>query len=220
MTLFNVNLLVRQLAALSFPVHKSGPLIQTVRWIKPRFKPIAKSKMFLVRKPTPVDPEEYKQLKFLNNAYSTHMRSLRHFFLMQLQEKIKQAEMVKKTDFSEDIQEFEQLLKENELWNEEVKQIREADMAKAQAEAELHQLRKKEKFERRKLNRILAAEEKILKEKNTIFILDENLDQEIEKVIDSRVDYNFAIDKQGNVIKNEMESLGDRKNQESEIDKS
>lgn len=43
---------------------------------------------------------------------------------MQLQEKIKQAEMIKKTDFSEDIQEFEQLLKENELWNEEVKKMR------------------------------------------------------------------------------------------------
>ena len=77
MSVVNVNLLARQLAALSYPVHKSGPLIQTVRWIKPRFKPIAKSKMFRVRKPTPIDPEEHNQLKFLNNVYKTHMRSVR-----------------------------------------------------------------------------------------------------------------------------------------------
>ena len=32
--------------------------------------------------------------------------------------------MLKKTDFSEDIQEFEQLLRENELWNEQVKKER------------------------------------------------------------------------------------------------
>ena len=40
--------------------------------------------------------------------------------MTQLQAKMKKAEMTQKTDFSEDIQEFEQLLRENDLWNEQV----------------------------------------------------------------------------------------------------
>lgn len=217
----NTNLFVRQLAALSYPTQNCGPLIQTVRWIKPRFRPIAKSKMFRVRKPTPIDTVEYRQLQFLTNAYKTHMRGIRTYFLTQLEEKIKKTELMKKTDFSEDIQEFEQLLKENDLWNEQVRKEREADMVLVEERLELSYQKRKEKFQKLKLRLMMEAEEKILREKDTIFITEENLDVAIEKVIDSEVDYNYAIDKQGNIIRDESKTLADKERSDSKkIDKS
>ena len=51
---------------------------------------------------------------------------------------------------------------------------------------------------------------------DTIFITQENLDLEIEKAIDSSVDYNFAIDKEGNIIKAETKTINEEKNIESD----
>lgn len=47
------------------------------RWRKRRWAPIAASKLFVVRERTPIDPEEYDELKVRFAHYRTAVRSIR-----------------------------------------------------------------------------------------------------------------------------------------------
>lgn len=55
----------------------SIPCMQQVRWRKPRWVPKAPSKIFVVREPTPIDPEEYAMMSTLYNHYRTRLKSIR-----------------------------------------------------------------------------------------------------------------------------------------------
>ncbi|CAI9716992.1 28S ribosomal protein S26, mitochondrial [Octopus vulgaris] len=195
------RILKQELTSLTHPTGQFGPLIQSVRWAKSRFKPIAKSKQFYVREPTPQDPEEHKRLKFLNNEYSTHLRALRTHFLKEITERPKRTQT---QNTSEDLR---QLLLENDKWNAQVAQEREADMARlAEFDAEKKKLRS-ERYQQYRLDRMIKAEEKFLAELENPFISLEDLDKEIAHAIDSKVNYNFAIDKKGNLYKEEEPKL-------------
>lgn len=53
------------------------PLVHSLRFRKPRWVPLAKSKEFYVRKPTPIVPEEYEELKVRYRVYRAEVDSLR-----------------------------------------------------------------------------------------------------------------------------------------------
>lgn len=57
---------------------KTGlPTVISVRWRKQRHMPQAPSKLYRVRQPTPIDPEEDEELKFLYKKYQTDLRAVR-----------------------------------------------------------------------------------------------------------------------------------------------
>lgn len=58
-----------------------SPNIQSVRFRKPRWVPLAKSKEFYVRKPTPIVKEEYDELKIRYRLYRSEVESIRLVFL-------------------------------------------------------------------------------------------------------------------------------------------
>ncbi|XP_014788585.1 probable 28S ribosomal protein S26, mitochondrial [Octopus bimaculoides] len=199
------RILKQELTSLTHPTGQVGPLIQSIRWVKPRYKPIAKSKQFYVREPTPQDPEEQKRLKFLNNEYSTYLRALRTHFLNEIRERPK---ITHNQNRSED---FRQLLLENDKWNAQVAQEREADMARlSELDAERKKL-KSESYQQYRLDRMIEAEKKFSAELEKPFISLQDLDKEIALAIDSKVNYNFAIDKKGNLYKEEEPKLLEEK---------
>nr|KAG5707598.1 hypothetical protein BaRGS_030980 [Batillaria attramentaria] len=81
---------------------------------------------------------------------------------------------------------------EFQFWEE--RQAQEAQWEQKRVE------RKMTRVERRKLRRLEQAEQKLQSDMEAApkFITMDNLDTEIEKLLNMRIDYNFAIDKQGN----------------------
>ena len=57
---------------------KKPPMVNSVRFRKPRWLPIAKSKEFYVRKPTPVIPEEAEELYMRYSKYRADVASIRY----------------------------------------------------------------------------------------------------------------------------------------------
>ena len=49
-----------------------------VRFRKRRWRPRAASKLYYVRKPTPIDADEYQELKWRYNNYKHAMKSVRY----------------------------------------------------------------------------------------------------------------------------------------------
>ncbi|GAB1604906.1 probable 28S ribosomal protein S26, mitochondrial [Argonauta hians] len=194
------RILKTELVSLIYPTGQVGPLIQNIRWIKPRFRPVAKSKQFYVRKPKTVNLEEDEKMKSLNNHYATKIRALRTFFLDEMKDRPKAV----KTNYHED---FKELLLENDKWNAAIAKEREVDMAMlAEREAEKRKLQE-EKYQQYKLEKMIAAEKKFHAEIEKPFISLEDLDKHIEQALDSKVTYNFAINKQGNIFKEEEQKL-------------
>ncbi|KAG5896267.1 hypothetical protein JTB14_033564 [Gonioctena quinquepunctata] len=171
---------------------------QTVRWRKPLWMPTAKSKVFRV--PTrPVIPEDEKiELMRLHNNYRTQINSLRKFFYHK-----HNIRFLASTDpeeqkrlFEEDFQSCTEL---NNEWNEKQRVLREEYFA--------DRLQKELDFAKERIGlELIKAEENqeeieeiVRREKGNAkyFISAENLDEAIENAIENPVDYNFALDSNG-----------------------
>ncbi|KAJ8317032.1 hypothetical protein KUTeg_004936 [Tegillarca granosa] len=178
---------------------KTGlPTIISVRWRKPRHLPTAPSKLYRVREPTPLDPEEDEEMKFLYNKYMTDMRAIRTYCISY-----KDATKEEKVDAKVTLRlEIDKMLKFNKVWNDEVGVQREKRQEEfAEKGEELKRLLEERKLGR-KLDMIQEAEERLAYEKTMPFITLENLDAEIEKALSEEKDYNFAIDvEDGRIIK-------------------
>ncbi|XP_065163032.1 small ribosomal subunit protein mS26 [Atheta coriaria] len=181
----------------------SEPLsnLQSVRWRKPRWVPIAKSKIFRIPE-RPVVPEiETEEMKRLNNHYRTQIKSIRRYLTKQYEQATMQTvdpEVLKKA-FEEDFAKCNAL---NDEWNENQQKVREARYAK-DLESDI-KIAEQRLTERKKINqeKFMQAEE-IVKSQKAIahtFITRDNIDAAIEKAISSEIDHNFAIDLEGNKI--------------------
>ncbi|KAJ3653258.1 hypothetical protein Zmor_012519 [Zophobas morio] len=178
---------------------------QTVRWArkprKPRWMPTAKSKMFKIPERIKYPEEENKEVLRLFNNYRTAMKSIKQYltnrYNVQLQAK-SDTEQLKKA-FEED---FARCSSINDKWNEQIRKEREVRIAKElQEEIEFSKNRKAEVL-RQRAEELEQAEEIVRKEKQAVasLITPEQLDEVIERAINNPVDYNFAIDLDGNRI--------------------
>lgn len=175
---------------------------QTVRWRrKPLWMPTAKSKVFRVPERIVLPVEERDELIRLFNNYRTSIKSIRRFLTYRYSELLQaksDTEQLKKA-FEED---FVRCKAINDEWNAELKKQREERIAKQlEEEIKFAENRKREWLEREKI--VLAeAEEIVRKEKEVVgtFITPETLDEAIETALNNPVDYNFAIDLEGNKI--------------------
>ncbi|XP_059145317.1 small ribosomal subunit protein mS26-like [Physella acuta] len=180
-------------------------LIKSVRFRKPRWVPIAKSKEFYVRKPTPIDPVEYDMLNTRYNLYRAEVLSIRQFLKQQLSESAVNLKAQQKSDDAADVAWMAEQVKS---WNKLVAVNREARQVKEMQKEEKRIAEFMAKKEENRLKVAKKAEILLLKNKeiSSNFITDitkDKLDEEIERLLDSRSDYNFAITKTGQILKGE-----------------
>uniref|UniRef100_A0A1L8ECS9 Small ribosomal subunit protein mS26 n=1 Tax=Haematobia irritans TaxID=7368 RepID=A0A1L8ECS9_HAEIR len=190
----------------------SGIALEFVRWRrKPRWLPVAKSKMFRVPERKEQSPEEKAELLRLHNIYKTQLRSVRQY-LREENQRIAETSTADHFVLTPEQEEadFQRCLQENEKWNREVALIREARLAKerqAKAEYVQERLSLAEEREEERMQKIEALVRK-QKELSKTFITRENLDAAIEHALANPIDYNFSIDLQGNMYRGRSNTPG------------
>ncbi|XP_037562445.1 probable 28S ribosomal protein S26, mitochondrial [Dermacentor silvarum] len=181
--------------------------LQQVRWkkkpkgSKPRWMPIAPSKLFRINLGPPKDPEELAVLRRMHAAYKTEMKAIRNFWGEQHLKDLEQADKHSAISQEEE-REHERLLEENEKENqrvallrmernklEEAKRVEELMQREADAKAKLAQLKEQ-------VDEIVRLE----KERSSTYVTLENLDEVIEFAIENPISYSYAIDPQGKEI--------------------
>ncbi|CAG5121645.1 unnamed protein product [Candidula unifasciata] len=202
---------LKQQALLVSACTSRTPLVQSVRFRKPPWVPVAKSKEFYVRKPTPVDQEEYEELKARYRFYRSEVDSVRQFLAQDLSARQHNLE---DQDLRADEAEVSLMMQHLQEWNTHVAAVRNERQLQEQLD---HEQMLKERLANQEKQRMLDAERALaeLEEKEAAaasFIDPDKLDEAIEKLIDSRKDYNFAITKSGEKLFGEYP---DRKTPES-----
>lgn len=177
-------------------------VVRNKKWCRKPIGQTAKSKLFRVPKRPVVPPEERVEMIRLFNNYRTQMKSITAYLTDKYcvaNLDTSDPEQIKKL-FEED---YENCMKINDEWNEQQRVVRERQAAeKLAGEIELAK-RAIEEHEQQKKKRLDEVEElvRLEKERSKSFILDlEALDAAIEEALANPVDYNFAIDLDGNRI--------------------
>lgn len=184
---------------------RSAVLVEAVRGRKSRTDPVAKSKEGRIKVPPPVDPVEMVVLKERYTEYKLIMRALRLEFKEEVLRKKYEEETGSQAEerARQEAEEHRALMGWN---NEENLRMLKARILRVQKEAEEAERKKieaaiqreqeQQEFIKEKEREILQLQEEV---KN--FITTENLDQRIEEALDNPKNFNFAVNKEGKVIK-------------------
>lgn len=173
---------------------------QCVRWYrKPRWIPTAKSKLFRVTCRVRLPEGERQEFTRLNNNYRAHMKSLKHYFAEKTKSQTTALDVIEEQKQKEQ-EDYNRCVKENEIWNAEVAKLREARLEKEQQDTREKILQSL--MQHKEQQKLLFTQAEIFvrqeKEKSKTFITAENIDEAIERALVNHVDYNFAIDTEGN----------------------
>ncbi|XP_055855672.1 probable 28S ribosomal protein S26, mitochondrial [Episyrphus balteatus] len=177
--------------------------LEFVRWRrKPRWLPVAKSKVFRIPEKKPQTEDEKLELLRLHNHYKTQMRSMR-MYLREESQRIREtstADHLVETPEQEE-QEFQRCVDLNKEWNAKIAGERNARLAKEYAERREFIKERLELAKEREEDRLQRIEEIVRKEKEAAknFITRENIDAAIETALANPLDYNFSIDLRGNL---------------------
>ncbi|CAK1545404.1 unnamed protein product [Leptosia nina] len=168
---------------------------------KPRWLPIAKSKIYRIPKRPEISQEERLELRRINNNYNTKMRAIRRFYAEEWVREKSTLESAT-SEMSQRLEADEWLRCEelNEMWNKTIAAEREERRAQELTIMEEYSLARMEAKDKDLRERISKASAKIRKEKElcTTFVTPENLEETIDRILSNTVDYNFAIDLKGN----------------------
>ncbi|XP_063382604.1 small ribosomal subunit protein mS26 [Cydia fagiglandana] len=170
---------------------------------KPRWLPVAKSKIYRIPKRPELSEEERIELLRINNNYHTQMRAIRRFYHEEMiKEKSTLESASSEMSIKVEAEEWERCIKVNEEWNATVAAEREERRKQQLAEREEFILSRMQKKDELMRQRIEKASQEIRKQKelSSTFITPETLDEAIERALANPIDYNFAIDLQGNQI--------------------
>lgn len=133
---------------------------------KPRWLPVAKSKIYRIPKRPEISEEERLELLRINNNYKTQMRAIRRFYH---EEMIKEKSSLESADseMSQKVEadEWEKCVKINEQWNKQVAAEREERRKIELAAMEEYALKRMEAKDKELQERILRASEEIKREK-------------------------------------------------------
>ncbi|XP_028159504.1 small ribosomal subunit protein mS26 [Ostrinia nubilalis] len=168
---------------------------------KPRWVPVAKSKIYRIPKRPEVSEEERLELLRINNNYKTQMRAIRRFYHEDMiKEKSTKDSASSEMSLRLEAQEWERCVELNEKWNAQVALEREERRKQELVKMEEAALMRMEAKDRELRERIQKASEQIRREKelSSTFITPDTLDAAIDHALANPVDYNFAIDLQGN----------------------
>uniref|UniRef100_A0AAZ3QRC0 Small ribosomal subunit protein mS26 n=1 Tax=Oncorhynchus tshawytscha TaxID=74940 RepID=A0AAZ3QRC0_ONCTS len=169
---------------------RGAVLVEAVRGRKTRTDPKAKSKEGRIKTPPPVDPVEMVVLRERFTEYDLIMRALRLEFKEEMLRKRYEEEHRSLMTWNQE--ENLRMLKIRELRVQ--KEVEAAEVKKT--EAAILREQAMESFVKEKGEEIMRIQEEAKS-----FINLENLDQRIEEALDNPKNYNFAIDKDGRVVK-------------------
>ncbi|XP_059051767.1 small ribosomal subunit protein mS26 [Achroia grisella] len=168
---------------------------------KPRWLPVAKSKIYRIPKRPEISEEERIELLRINNNYKTQMRAIRRFYHEEMiKEKSTRSSSSSEMSQKLEAEDWEQCVKINDNWNAQVALEREERRKNELAKMEEYALARMEAKDRELKEKIekVSQEIRIQKELSKTFITPENLDEAIDHALANPIDYNFAIDLHGN----------------------
>ncbi|XP_076604974.1 small ribosomal subunit protein mS26 [Chaetodon auriga] len=183
-------------------------LVEAVRGRKSRTDTVAKSKEGRIKVPPPVDPVEMVVLKERYEEYRLIMRALRLEFKEEVLRKKYEEETgsLAEERARQEAEEHSALMAWNNQENLRLLKLRIQRIQKEKEEAERRQV--EAAIQRQQEEEELLKEKEMeimqLQEDAKNFITLENLDERIEEALDNPKNYNFAIDKQGRVVKQTM----------------
>lgn len=188
---------------------RSAVLVEAVRGRKSRTDPVAKSKQARIKVPPPVDPVEMVVMKERFSEYQLILRALR----LEFKEEVLRRKYEEETGSlaeeraRQEKEEHRSLMAWNDQENQRLLKLRVARLQKEKEEAERKQMEAAMQRELSQEEFIKQREKEILQlqEEAKNFITLENLDQRIEEALDNPKNYNFAIDRQGRVVKQTMQ---------------
>lgn len=182
----------------------------TVRYHrKPRWLGTAKSKLFRVSERKQQIAEEVAELKRLHNNYHTQMKAVRRFLMDEVEASklVSRAGMIIQTP-EEEAAEWEEVQRINEDWNRKVGEVRDKRLAEEREQRRnfiLERLVAKEQREQENRERV-EERVRLEKEMSKTYITRDNIDKAIEMALVQPVSYNFAIDLNGNIHRNEEQN--------------
>lgn len=176
--------------------------VQCIRWKrKPIWLPTAKTKLFKVPERPKIPLEEYVEIQRLSNNYRTYMKSIKKYFISEFQAKelLTNEEAINKAA-EEDFIKCKLI---NDEWNIRIAKDRDIRLAKEAEENKISILQKLIRKEERdkKISQQVTEHIKQLKQDASTFITKENLDEVIKEVLENTVNYEYAIDLNGNIYK-------------------
>ncbi|KAM4541597.1 small ribosomal subunit protein mS26 [Fundulus diaphanus] len=184
---------------------RSAVLVEAVRGRKSRTDPVAKSKVGRIKVPPPVDPVEMLVLKERYSEYELIMRALRLEFKEEVLRKKYEEETGSQAEerARQEEEEHRALIHWNNQENLRMLKARILRVQKEEEEAERKKTEAAIQREQQLEESIRLREKEILQlqEEAKNFITLENLDQRIEDALDNPKNYNFAVDKEGKVVK-------------------
>ncbi|XP_068573882.1 small ribosomal subunit protein mS26 [Cebidichthys violaceus] len=187
---------------------RSTVIVEAVRGRKSRTDPVAKSKEGRIKVPPPVDATEMVVLKERYTEYQMITRALRLEFKEEVLRKKYEEETgsLAEERARQEAEEHRALMAFNNQENLRMLQVRMLRIQKETEDAERKQVEAVAQREQQQQEFIKEREREILKlqEDAKNFITLENLDQRIEAALDNPKNYNFAIDKEGRVVKQTM----------------
>ncbi|XP_059115558.1 small ribosomal subunit protein mS26 [Peromyscus eremicus] len=184
----------------------STVLLLPARGRKTRHDPPAKSKVGRVKMPPAVDPAEFFVLTERYRQYRRTVSALRQEFMSEVRKKIYEARsgVLAERRAQEAAAEHRELM----AWNrEENRRLQELRIARLQLEAQDQELRQAEDQAQRAREKqawVQLKEQEVLQlqEEAKNFITRENLEARIEEALDSPKNYNWAVTREGQVVRN------------------
>ncbi|XP_047467718.1 28S ribosomal protein S26, mitochondrial [Mugil cephalus] len=180
-------------------------LVEAVRGRKSRGDPVAKSKEGRIKVPPPVDPVEMVVMKERFSEYQLMMTALRMAFKEEVLRKKYEEETGSRAEerARQEAEEHRRLMAWNNEENQRLLTLRMQRVQKEEEEAQQKRLEAALKLDQEKEELIKEKEKEILQLQEDVknFITLENLDQRIEEALDNPKNYNFALDKEGRVVK-------------------
>ncbi|XP_055468306.1 28S ribosomal protein S26, mitochondrial [Psammomys obesus] len=181
-------------------------LLLPVRGRKSRHDPPAKSKVGRLKMPPAVDPAELYVLTERYRQYREIVRALRREFVFEVRRKVHEARagVLAERKVQEAAAEHRELM----AWNEEEnRRLQELRIARLQLEAQAVELRRAEEQAQRAREEqawVQLKEQEVLQlqEEAKNFITRENLEARIEAALDSPKSYNWAVTREGQVVRN------------------
>ncbi|XP_063166339.1 small ribosomal subunit protein mS26 [Candoia aspera] len=181
------------------------PSLVPARGRKTRFDPPAKSKADRIKVPPPVDPAEllvvldrYEQYRRVVGAVRIKLKEE----LMQKRYDNQYGELAKQKKKAEE-EEHQLLMAWNDAENKRLLERRMERLREEELAARARELRVEQQRAALQEELLKKKEEEVLQlqEESKNFITLENLDQRIEECLNNAQNYNFAIDKEGRVVK-------------------
>ncbi|KAM6163492.1 small ribosomal subunit protein mS26 [Rhynchocyon petersi] len=199
--------MLRALSALGArpPRRPPGLLLLPARGRKSRHDPPAKSKAGRLATPPAVDPAEFHVLTERYRLYRQTVGALRQEFVTEVQRKVRESRVgvLAERRAQEKAAEHQELMAFNRQENQRLHELR---LARLQQEAREQERQRAEEQARRaqeaqawaqlKQQEVLQLQEEV---KN--FITRENLEARVEEALDSPKNYNWAVTKEGHVIR-------------------